>query len=56
MSDRRLESLVNTVRVFSQDVGMDCEVTKCAKLVIKRRKLFDASEILLPDGREIKES
>ena len=53
-SDRGLESLVNTVRVFGQDVGMDFGVTKCAKLVDKRGKFSDANAIQLPDGREIK--
>ena len=52
-SDKGLESLVQTIRIFSADIGMDFGVTKCANLVVKRGKPIEEG-IKLPDGREIK--
>ena len=53
-SEIGLESLVNTVRIFSADVGMDFGVTKCTKIVVRRGKVSEAEGIKLPDGREIR--
>ena len=33
-SDKRLDSLVQTVRVFSEDIGMKFGIEKCAMLVM----------------------
>ena len=43
-----------TVHIFSADIGMDFGVTKCAKLVVRNRKVVTTDGINLPDGREIK--
>ena len=32
----QLESLVQTVGVFSQDIGMQCGIKKCTVLILKR--------------------
>ena len=53
-SEKGLESLVNTVRIFSADIGIDFGVMKCAKLVVRKGKIVTTDGIKLPDGREIK--
>ena len=35
-SDKRLDSLVQTVRVFSKDIGMEFVTEKCAMLVMEK--------------------
>ena len=38
-SEKRLNSLVQTVCVFSEDVGMEFGIEKCAMLVMEKRKI-----------------
>ena len=38
-SEKRLNSLVQTVCVFSEDVGMEFGIEKCAMLVTEKRKI-----------------
>ena len=38
-SERELDSLVETIRIFSDDVGMVFGMSKCAVLVLKRKKM-----------------
>ena len=33
-SEKGLDSVVQTVRVFSEDIGMECGIEKCAMLVM----------------------
>jgi hypothetical protein len=50
-----LESLINTVRIFSEDIGMEFGLHKCAILVLKRGKVESSTaDMLLPNGGEIK--
>ena len=51
-SEKGLDSLVQTVRVFSEDIGMEFGIEKCAMLVIEKGKIVKLIE--LPDGRAIK--
>ena len=37
-SEQGLESLAHTVRVLSEDIGMDFGIEKCAKLLLRRGK------------------
>ena len=46
-----LESLFQTVRIFSDNVGIEFGIDKCAKSVLKRGKTTDFDGISLPDGR-----
>ena len=50
----QLESLTQTVRIFSHDIGMHFGIEKCAVLVLKRGKLVESDGIQLPDDNEIK--
>ena len=36
---KELETLINTIRIYSQDIGMEFGIEKCAMLVMKRGKL-----------------
>ena len=45
-----LDSLVQTVRIFSDDIGMEFGIDTCATLVLKRGKLTKFDGISLPDG------
>ena len=38
-SERELDSLVETIRIFSDDVGMVFGMSKCAVLVLTRKKM-----------------
>ena len=38
-SEKRLDSLVQTVRVFSEDIGMKFGIEKCAMLVMEKGKI-----------------
>ena len=49
-SEKGLDSLVQTVRVLSEDIGMEFGIEKCAKLVMEKGKIG----IELPDGKVIK--
>lgn len=50
----RVDSLVNTVRVFSNDIGMEFGLEKCGILILKRGKVEKAEGITLPDGCKMK--
>ena len=45
-----LNSLVQSVRVFSGDIGMEFGIEKCAVLAIKRGKVVESVGIDLPNG------
>ena len=47
-------SLVQTVRVFSEDIGMEFGIEKCAMLVIEKGKIVKSVGIELPDRKVIK--
>ena len=50
-----LESLMNTVRIFSDDIGMEFGLQKCAILVMKRGKIeMGTDDMIMPAGGEIK--
>ena len=53
-SETGLESLAQTVHMFSDDIGMEFDVEKCAVMVIRRGKLARSDDITLPDERVIK--
>ena len=52
-SEKGLDSLVQTVRVFSEDIGMEFRIEKCAMLVIEKGKIVKSLGIELPDGKVI---
>ena len=53
-SEKGLDSLVQTVRVFSEDIGMEFGIEKCAILVMEKGKIVKSVGIELSDGKVIK--
>ena len=53
-SEKGLDSLVQTVRVFSEDIGMEFGIEKCAMLVMEEGKIVKSVGIDLPDRKVIK--
>ena len=53
-SVKGLDSFVQTVRVFSEDTGMEFGIEKCAMLVMEKGKIVKSVGIELPDGKVIK--
>ena len=52
-SETGMDSLVQAVRVFSEDTGMQFGIEKCAMLVMEKRKIVKSVGIDLPDGKVI---
>ena len=53
-SKKGLDSLVQTVCVFSGDIGMEFGIEKCAMVVMENGKIVESVGIELPDGKVIK--
>ena len=53
-SEKGLDSLVQTVRVFSEDIGMEFGIEKCAMLVMEKGKIVKSVGMELPDGKVMK--
>ena len=54
LSEKGLDSLVQTVCVFSEDMGMEFGIEKCAILVMEQGKIVKSVGIELPDDNVIK--
>ena len=54
LSEKGLDSLVQTVRVFSEDIGMEFGIEKCAMLVMEKGNIVKSVGIELSDGKIIK--
>ena len=52
-SQNRLDALVQTIRVFSEDGGMEFGIEKCAMLVMEKEKIVKSVGTELPDGKVI---
>ena len=53
-NEKGLDLLVQTICVFSEDIGMEFHIKKCAMLVIEKGKIVKSVGIELPDGKVIK--
>ena len=51
---QELDSLLQAVRIFSSDIGMQFEIIKYAVLELKWGKVMQSEEIQLPNGQKIK--
>ena len=49
-----LDALIQTVRVFSSDIGMEFGIEKCVVVIMKRGKMSNSNGIKLPDYDVIK--
>ena len=52
--EKGLDSLVQTVPVFSEDIAMEFGIENCTLLVIEKIKIVKSLGIELPDGKVIK--
>ena len=53
-SERGLDSLVQIVCVFSEDIGIEFGIEKCAMLVMEKGKIVKSVGIEFPDGKAVK--
>ena len=53
-NEKGLDTLAQTVRISSDDIGMEFGKDKCATLVLKREKITKFDEISSADGRFMK--
>ena len=53
-SEKGLDSLLQTVHVFSEDIGIEFGVEKCAMLLMEKGKTVKSVDIELPDCKVIK--
>ena len=49
-NEKGVDTLVQTIRISSDDIGMEFGIDKCATLVLKREKITKFDEISLADG------
>ena len=47
--EKKLETLIQVMRIYSQDIGMEFGVEKCVMLIMKRRKRHMTYGIDLPN-------
>ena len=53
-SEKGLDSLAQTIRAFSEDIGVEFGIEKCAMLVMEKGKIVKSVGIELQDGKVIK--
>ena len=53
-NEKEIDSLVQTVRIFSDDIGMKFGLEKCAAMIMKRGKRVHSDGIALPDGTQLR--
>ena len=53
-NEKELETLIHTVRIYSQDIGMEFGIEKCAMLVMKSGKQHMTDGIELPNQDKIR--
>ena len=53
-NEKELETLIHTVRIYSQDIGMEFGSEKCAMLVMKSGKRQTTDGIELPNQDKIR--
>ena len=49
-NEKEIDSLVQTVRIFSDDIGIKFGLEKCAAMTMNRGKRVHSDGIALPDG------
>ena len=53
-NEDQIDSLVNTVKKFSEDIKMEFGLPKCGVLIMKRGKVVKSEGISMPNGKIIK--
>ena len=52
--EKELETLIHTVRIYSQDIGMEFSIEKCVMLVMRSGKRHMIDGIELPNHNRIR--
>ena len=52
-SERTLDSVIEAVKIFSQDIRMQFAINKCAMLVMKKGKIVKSDDIQFPNDKVI---
>ena len=47
--------MISTVKLLSDDIGMEFGIKKCGVLVLKRGTVVSSEGVEIPDGERIKE-
>ena len=53
-NEKELETLIHAVRIYSQDIGMEFGIEKCAKIVMKSGKRHITDGLELPNQDKIR--
>ena len=53
-NEDQIDNLVNTVRIFSEDIKMEFGLPKCGVLIMKREKVVKSEGISMPNGKMLK--
>uniref|UniRef100_A0A803T202 Reverse transcriptase domain-containing protein n=1 Tax=Anolis carolinensis TaxID=28377 RepID=A0A803T202_ANOCA len=53
-TETEIQSLTNTVRIFSTDINMEFGLDKCSTVVLKKGKIIESEGINMPNGQTIK--
>ena len=53
-NEDQIDNLVNTVRIFSEDIKMEFGLPKCGVLIMKRKKVVKSEGISMPEGKMMK--
>ena len=54
-SKNQIDSLWQTVHIFSEDIGMQFRVKKCGEHIMDRGKVIGADGTRVPDGQDMKD-
>ena len=54
-SKNHIDFLVETVHIFSEDIGMQSGIKKCGLIIMERGKVIRTDGIRLPDGQQLKD-
>ena len=52
--EKELETLIHTVRIYNQDIGMEFDIEKCAMLVMKSSNRYTTDGTELPNQDKIR--
>ena len=55
-SKNQIDSQVQTVHIFSEDIGMQIEIKKCGVFTMERGKIIRTDDIRLPDEKHMKDN
>ena len=53
-NEKKLETLIHTFRIYSQDIGMEFGIEKCAMLIMKSGKRHMTDGMELPNHNRIR--